>query len=76
MIPLCIQQFYCSEEDPTCPMIDTVQYGRVTKWSYIQNFLVTGKGWEWYYLGWLVFSIVLIRVFVAIIVQKVSHVKR
>ena len=71
-----MQQFYCSDADPTCPLIDTVRYGRVTKWQFVENFLSTGKGWEWYYLGWLVLSIVALRLLIAIIVQKVSHVKR
>ena len=47
LIPLCIQQFYCSDSDPSCPMLDTAQYGRVTKWHFIQQYMATGKGWEW-----------------------------
>ena len=56
--------------------MNSVQYGLVTKYDYVRNYLATGKGWEDYYLGWLVLEIVVIRSLVALIVQKVSHVKR
>lgn len=71
-----LQQFYCSESRTDCPRLNSIQYGSVTKYDYVRNYLATGKGWEDYYLGWLVLEIVVVRILVALIVQKVSHVKR
>jgi hypothetical protein len=76
LIPLSIQQFYC--EAPACPTIYSVTQGNrvVTKWEWVSNYLVTGKGWEDYYVAWLIFMIVCVRLLVMIVIQKVSHLKR
>jgi hypothetical protein len=73
-IPLTIQQF--KDNDGPSDVLATVQYGEVTKWQYVRNYLATDQPWQWYMLGWLVFTIVCVRILIALVVQKVSHQKR
>jgi hypothetical protein len=74
LVPLAIQQF--KNNDGPSDVISTVQYGQVTKWQYTRLYLATDQPWQWYMLGWLVFTIVCVRILIALVVQKVSHQKR
>ncbi len=75
MIPLAVHQFFC--EGVSCPTIYSQQLGRtVSKWEYVRTYLATGHEWQWYYVGWLFFSIFVLRLLIAIVVQKVSHQSR
>jgi len=73
-IPLAVQQF--KDKDTADDLLDTVQYGQVTKWNYVQNYLSTSQEWQWNMVGWVIFEIVCVRILIAFIVQKVSHQKR
>jgi len=73
-VPLAIQQF--KDKDTADDMLDTVQFGRVTKWSYVQNYLSTSQSWQWDLVGWMVFEIVCVRILIALVVQKISYQKR
>lgn len=79
IIAILVQQFYC-EDDGTgnCPTLFTVQQGykEVTQWQFIKTYLSTEQPWQWYLLGYLVLMIIIARIFVALTVQYVSHVKR
>ena len=78
MIAISVQQFYCPDSDPTCPTIFSLQNGGrvVSTWHFVSRYLATGNGWDYYYWGWLCLMIVIVRIFVALVIQKVSHLKR
>ena len=80
IIAVGVQQFYCDSSAPgsVCPSIYSVQMGGrvVTKWEFAANYLTTGKNWDGYHMGYLVLMIVVVRIFVAVVFQKVSFLKR
>lgn len=78
VVSIALSQFYCAETDPTCPTLYSVQQGGtvVTQWQYIQTYMSSGQGWEWYYMGWLVFMIIIVRFLVYLTIEKISHVRR
>jgi len=78
MVSLAIPQFYCADESPAgCPQLVSVQHGGVvSQWEFVSSYLASGKGWEWTYVGWLVVSIAVVRLLVAVSVQRVVHLTR
>jgi len=78
LVSLAIPQFYCADTSPAgCPQLLSVQHGgAVSQWQFISDYLASGKGWEWTYVGWLVCSIAVVRLLVAVSVQRVVHLTR
>lgn len=89
LISNAIFQFHCIDDDANddgadasndhhCPRIDSLQFSQnqMTKWDWISKFLSTGKDWGNYYIAWMILSIILVRIFIVIAIQKVSHLKR
>lgn len=76
-----VQQYRCEPgigPDEICPTVFSVQQGNklVTKWEFITTFLSTGEGWQWYYVGWLIFMIVIVRILIGLTIQFISHIRR
>ena len=77
LIAMALSQFNCEGGPDVCPAIYSVRYdGVVTKADFVRRYLATADDWYGYYVLWLLFSIVVMRVLVALVVQHVSHLKR
>ncbi len=77
-----VSQFYCddssddsSENVASCPTVSTLQ-GEPTQWRFVSEYVAAGREWQWYYVAWLLFTVAVIRILVAITVHKVSYLKR
>ena len=77
LVSMSVSQFYCDESDATtmCPTVTTLS-GETSQWRFVDEYVAAGRDWRWYYVGWLIFTIVVIRILIAYTVNKVSYLKR
>jgi len=76
LVPISIQQYYCNDQFGDCPRVFSSTMGEITKWEFVANFLSTGVEWQAYFILYQVLSIIVMRLLVAFVIEKVSHVKR
>ena len=72
-IALVVQQYNCEGSD--CPTVETIEYGTISKSDLAGSYVSSADPWQFTYIGYLVLTIAVVQIAVAIVVQKVVHQK-
>ena len=68
-----VQQF---KDDSDVTFYSIQAGGIVNRWEFAQQYLATGRDWDNYWIAWLVFMVVIMRLMATASIQYVSHQKR
>jgi ABC-type multidrug transport system permease subunit len=78
VIALATSQFECKTTNcPSIAILDsTGSVSQMTSHNYVSYVLDTGYGMYWNYIGWLLLTLLIFRVFVSLALHKINHMKR